>query len=218
VELEPGDGRRSQPAGRRDRHDESQRPEGVALEEALETRDEHEDREHCGERELEAGIEERVRIPREQNDRADEQEVPAVRHASRQPGEAAQSTSDARPDHGGLGADRQHVAADRGQRAQLTDKTRYAEQPHEQQGAAGDKCHVLSRDRQEVVEPGGTEATPQLVRQPTVLTQDDALHHGRVIPGQTSRDGNLQPPSQGVGDAADAAAPAQLRTGAPEQP
>ena len=69
----------------------------------------------------------------------------------------------------------------------------------------------MSRDRQEVIKPGGAEATSQLVREPAVFAEDDALEHGRAIATQPSRNGALQLSSQGVGNATEpAAAPDDL--------
>ena len=58
--------------------------------ESLKARNEHEDGDDGGERELEPRIEERVRVPCEQHDRADEEQVPAIRRTGGQPRDGAQ--------------------------------------------------------------------------------------------------------------------------------
>src|SRR6185312_11843572 len=91
---------------------------------------------------------------------------------------------------------------------ELTDQTRYAEQPCEHQHAARNESHVLTGNRQEVVEARGAEPIIGFVRKSTVLAKDDAFHYRRAISGQPSRDGALQLSSQGVRNAAKPPAPA----------
>ena len=79
VELQPRHRRRREPARRRDADQLRELVrDRVALERADDARRDDEDRGDRGERELEAGVEERVRVPREENRCADEQRLPAV--------------------------------------------------------------------------------------------------------------------------------------------
>src|SRR5438270_11308971 len=103
----------------------------------VEPRYEQEDRAHGRERELEPGIEQRVRVPGEEDDRADEEQMPAVRSASREPGERAERTCHTRAHDGWLSAHGEHVAEDRGKRARFRDEPRDTEKPREHERAAG---------------------------------------------------------------------------------
>ena len=77
---------------------------------------EQEDRADGCERELEAGLEQARRRPREQDRCAEREEVPTVVRAREQPGERRQATGDTGPHDRWLPADREHVADDRGER------------------------------------------------------------------------------------------------------
>jgi hypothetical protein len=178
VELEPHHRRRCDPAGRGDGHRVGEPPrERVAVEPPTQTRDENEDRNDGRKRELEAGIEQRVRIPREQNCCADEQEVPAIGHPRGQPRQRAQRTRDAGTNHGRLRPDCENVRADARERSQLTGPARGPDEPREQERTSRDERDVLTRHRQEVVEAGGTEALPQLIGQAAVVAEHDSLEH-----------------------------------------
>ena len=131
----------------------------VALEEAPDARDDEEDRRDRGERELEAGIEQGVRVPGEQDQRPDEQEVPAVALPRGEPRERAERARDPRPDHGRLRADGEHVRADPGERAELAEPARQAEHPREAEHAERDEHDVRAAHREQVVEPGGPEGS-----------------------------------------------------------
>ena len=116
------DRRGRDPAGSGDRDDSAQAvAQRIALQHALETRDEDEDRNHGGEGELEAGVEQRVRIPPEKHDRSDEQEMPPVGDARRQPCNDGQRARDAGAHDGRLCSDRNDVRHDRRERAELAD-------------------------------------------------------------------------------------------------
>ena len=88
MELEPRHRCSRQSAGRRDTDQLRELTgDGISLERLDDSGCDQEDRRDRGERELEAGIEEGVRIPTEQDSRADQQRLPAVPLASREPGE-----------------------------------------------------------------------------------------------------------------------------------
>ena len=79
MELQPEDRRGREPAGSRDGQEGADLPRHrVALQGPADPRREDEDRGHGREGELEAGVEQRVRVPGEQNERPDEQEPPTV--------------------------------------------------------------------------------------------------------------------------------------------
>ena len=132
AEMEPENRRGDEPRMREgDRDRLGQRPrQRVALEPPTDPRNEYEDRGDGAERELEAGLEEAVRIPREQDSGTDEQEVPAVARSGREPRKRRQSAGDTGPDRGGLPPDGEHVRRDRSQSGQLADSAR--EEPERQ--------------------------------------------------------------------------------------
>ena len=91
MELKPRHRRGGETARRRDA-DQLREPtrNGVALERADDSRRDDEDRGDRRERELEAGVEQRVRVPREKHGRTDEQRLPAVALPRREPRERAE--------------------------------------------------------------------------------------------------------------------------------
>ena len=160
AELEEQDRSRSDSA--RDRHGHDRRRgarQRVALEPAQQSRDDREDRNNGGERELEAGVEQVVRVPREQDERAEEQEPPAIPFASTHPGEGSEPTSDSGANDRRLRPDSEHVRGDRHERADLARHTRDADQPCEEENAARNERDVLARDGEQVVQAGRTEVS-----------------------------------------------------------
>ena len=105
-----------------------------------------EDRCHGRERELEARVEQDVRVPREQHERREEQEVPTVRGAGAEPGNRGEGACDPRADHRRLRAYGEDIPADRSECGQMADPARKADQPHERERARGDERHVLAGD------------------------------------------------------------------------
>jgi hypothetical protein len=145
AELEHEDRGRDRATGGRDRqHRDQPHRDGIALEPSLEPRDEDEDRRYCGERQLEARLEQRIRAPAQKDSRAQQEEVPPVPCATAQPRERSKHSRNARAYHGRLPAHGHHVADDRGQRPDLPHNSRDAEQPREQQDAYHDVGDVLS--------------------------------------------------------------------------
>jgi hypothetical protein len=71
MELKPDDRRRRDAARGRDRDDRPRAAEGITLEHAVDARCEHEDRDDCRERQLKAGVEQRVRVRSEERRRPD---------------------------------------------------------------------------------------------------------------------------------------------------
>ncbi len=116
------------------------------------------------ERELEAGIEERVRAPGEQDGGRDEQDVPRVALARDEPGDRDGDAGDRGPDHGRLRADGEHVGDDRGDRRHVRPARAAARQATRAASTPDREQHdVLARDGEQVVEPGAPEARLQLV-------------------------------------------------------
>ena len=218
-ELQPEDRRGRDPARERDREHlrQPRAAAGSRRGQSFAYADGDEDRDDRGERELEAGVEQVVRAPREEADGADEQEVPAVALPRRQPGERSKRTSDPRADHGRLGADSEHIRADPGERADMAEPARQPEQPGEAEHAQGDEDHVLAADREQVVEPGcrgsscaapGRALRPRRGRCPrgprAVLPSARARRLARATPGRgrrsrRSRRGGRRSASRGPG-------------------
>ena len=136
---------------------------------------EHEDRDDGRERELEPRVEHVPRIPREQDDRSDEERVPAVALAAAEPGKRAERARDAGADHRRLRPHREHVRGDRREGGELGREARDAEQEREPDRAAGHDDDVAAADRQQVIEARGPKALPERVRETAVLTEHDAL-------------------------------------------
>src|SRR5205809_671098 len=76
-----------------------------------------------------ASSEKRVRIPREQDERGEQEEVPAVALPCREPRERAERADDARAQHRRLRPDREDVRTDSRQRRELAEPTGDAERP-----------------------------------------------------------------------------------------
>ena len=207
MELEPEHRRGHETARGRDRKACSQlRRERVALERPHEARHEQEDRRDGRERELEAGVEEDVRVPRQQHQHAEQQEVPAVRLSREEPRHRAERSGDRRSDDRRLRPHGEHVGGDRAERADLAEPARKAEQPREHDRARGDECHVLSGNREQVIEARGAEAVAQLLRERLLVAEDDAFDHAAALAVKAGRDRRREPRAQPVGDAREPAA------------
>ena len=193
AELQPEDRRGRGAAGGRD-GERLAEPVGerVALERTPEPGQQQEDRADRGERELEAGLEQARRRPREQHRSSEREEVPAVPRAGQQPGERGEAAGDAGADDRGLPADREHVAGDRRDRDHLGGEAWDAEQPRQPEDAERQEGDVLARDGEQVVEPGRLEVVAQLVGQPLVLAEHDPGQHSVALPlerrGDRARD------------------------------
>lgn len=125
-----------------------------------------------------------------------------------QPGERAEGAGDPGPEHGRLRTDGEHVGADRSQRTDLGCEPGNAGQEREPERPERDDRDVAAAHREQVVEPARAEVLLQRRGQALVLTENDALEHGAPLAAQ-ARDGVAREPRvQPVGDAAEAAAPA----------
>ena len=174
-------------------------------------RREREDRRDRGERQLEPRIEDEVRVPREQRDRAEQQRVPRVAQPAHHPGDRRERAGDSGADDRRLRADGQHVRADPGERTELAEPAVDAEEPGQQEHAAGDQHHVLTAHREQVVEARRAEVVAEVVGQRLVVAEDDSLEDRAPFSREPGRNRRSETRAQVVGDAAEPAAPADLR-------
>src|SRR5450830_303438 len=218
AELEDHDRGRHQAAAERDGDNRPQkRRQRRSLEQALERSHRHEDGNDGRERELEAGIEERARIPDEQREGSKQQEVPAIAWPRRQPGQRGERSSHGCPHHRRLQADHEHVSHDRRQRQHLAQAPGYAAEPGEAKHTSNEKGNVLARDREQVVETGAPEGLAQLSRETFVLAQHETQYEPAPLTGQPKREIVCEPLAQAVAETADASAPADAAPGARSQ-
>src|SRR6266508_2247688 len=132
MELKPEDRRGRGPAGGGDRERLPKEPgKRIALETPADLRNQQEDRCHGAKGELEAWVEERVRVPGQESDRPEQEDVPAVPRASGETRERGEPACHSRPDDRRLRADREYVARDPGERTEMTEPPGDAEQPAE---------------------------------------------------------------------------------------
>ena len=209
AELEEEDRRGGDAA--RDRHGDDgcrRTRQRVSLQPAHQARHEREDRGDGRERELKAGVEQVVRVPREQHERSEKQEPPAIPLAGTHPRERCEAARHAGPYHRRLRADGEHVRADRRERPDLPRHPRDAEQPCDEQHAAGDERDVLTRHGEQVVEPRGTERVPQVFVEPFVLAEHDPEQHGTPLAGDARRERGGDRSPEPVGNAAEPSAAA----------
>ena len=207
MKLEPEDRRRRQTARGRDRdHLAEHRWQRIALEPLLESRRECEDRDDRGERELEARVEEHAGVPGQQCQRAEQEEVPPVGRPGRQPGERAERSCNSRSHDRGLRPDGEHVAADRGERAQLAQPAWDAQQPRQHQRAGGDQRHVLPGHSEQVVEPGRSEVLAQPLAEALLVTEDNSQEDSAALAVQPACDGAAEPVVQTVAQPAQSVA------------
>jgi hypothetical protein len=152
LEMQHED-RRCDPATRdRDREHRCKPPRyWIAGQPRLDPRNEEKDRADRTERQLEPGLEERVRVPGEKHRRADQEEVPAVSGSAGQPGERRKPTRHTGPHDRRLPPDRHQVAPDGHERSDLTNPPRDPEQPGEGEHPGHDVGDVLAGNRQHSV-------------------------------------------------------------------
>lgn len=117
AEVEPEDRGRPRPAGHRDRerspdHLREHERERQRLQPPVDARHDDEDRGDGCERQLEARVEQRRRVPDEEHERAEGEEVPAVPLPRGEPGERRQRAGDGSPHDGRLPADGERVRGD----------------------------------------------------------------------------------------------------------
>ncbi len=205
AELEEQDRGRCDPARDRYGDDRCRRTrQRVSLQPTHQARHEREDGGDGRKRELKAGVEQVVRVPREEHEGAEEQEPPAIPLAGTHPREGREPARDSGPYHRRLRADGEHVRADRRERPDLARHPRDTEQPGDEQHAARDERDVLTRDGEQVVEARGTERVTQVFVQPFVLPEHDPEQHGTPLAGDARRERGGDRSPEPVGDAAEA--------------
>ena len=205
AELEEEDRRGRDSARDRHGHDRCRRTrQRIALQPTHQAGHEREDGGDSRKRELEARIEQVVRVPREQHESAEEQEPPAIPLAGTHPREGCEPARDTGPNDRRLRADGEHVRADRRERADLARHARDTEQPRDEQHAARDERDVLARDGEQVVEARGTERVPQVFVEPFVFAEHDPEQHGTPLAGDARRERGGDRSPEPVGDAAEA--------------
>ena len=156
-----------------------------------------------GEGELEAGLEHRGRHPGHQHERSDREEVPAVGRSRDEPRERCQRPGDSRSDDGRLPSDREHVRRDDGENRQLAHHSGEPQEPAEPVDAGREKCDVLPRDGQQVVEARSAEVVLDVVRQALVLAEDDAEHDAATDASGSPGDAGLDPVADVIAEAGD---------------
>src|SRR5579864_717574 len=120
VELEPRHRRGRKPTRGRDPNELCDAAwHGIAVEKPHHPRGDDEDRRHRREGELEAGVEDEHRVPREQDERTNEEGVPAIALTRREPRERTEGRSDRGTHHRRMKADCERIRADRGEGGDL---------------------------------------------------------------------------------------------------
>ena len=210
MELEPRDGRGREPARRRDA-DELREPvrHRVSLEQSDDARRDDEDRRDRGERELEAGVEQRVRVPAEQHGRADKQRLPAVTLAAGEPGKRPEACSERRAHHGRMEPDGERVGGHRKQRGGLGDVDSEAEKQDDCRGASPDRRDLQPVNGETVVETRGAEVVEQALVGAGRAAEDDRLDHISTLALQARRRVAAEPASDAIADARDAPTPTE---------
>ena len=160
------------------------------------------------ERELKPRLQQRRRLPREQDHRTESQRVPSIVGARREPGKRADATGDSRTNDGRLPTDGEGVGENRRDRRNVYAHATYAQQPCD--GADGQRHDgdVLTRHRRHVRQTGGAELLPQTCVQRRIVTEYEAAQQRQPLPGRAALECPLQVRAQLVGDSTDPAPPA----------
>ena len=208
MELEPGDRRCRQPARRRDAYELRELVrDRVSLERPDDARRDDEDRRDCGERELEAGVEERIRVPAEEHGCADEQRLPPVALATREPGERAEGGGERSAHDGWMEPDRERIRRHRGQRRELGDVDSEAEKQDDCGSATTDRGDLQPVDGEAVVEARGPEVGEEALIHAGGPPEDDRLDHVAALAVQSPRGVAAQPAPDAIADAGHSPAP-----------
>ena len=189
----------------------------ISVQARVEARNAHEDSRDSGERELEAGLEQRGRRPGQQHERPHGEEVPPVARPRREPGERRERAGDSGADHGRLPADREHVRGDRPERHELPDDSRDPEQPAEPEDADGDVRDVLAGDRQKMRKARCPEVLLDVFRQSFVLAEDDPENQSTPDSLGSAPDRTLDSIAKTIAASGDAATTAELAPRAPAE-
>ena len=207
MELKPGDGRRRE-AARRGDTDELREPRRhrVSLEHPDDAGRDDEDRRDSGERELKAGVEERVRVPAEEHGRTDEQRLPAVTLAAGEPGERAEAGCERRAHDGRMEPDGERVRRHRGQCRELGNVDSEAEEQDDGYGGAADRGDLEPVHGETVIEACRAEIVEQSLVDAGGPAEDDCLDHIASLAPQARRRVAAEPATDAVADPGDPAA------------
>ncbi len=206
MELEPRDRGRRKTAGSRDADQLRELVrDRVSLERPDDARRDDEDRRDGGERELEAGVEERVRVPAEKHRGADDQRLPAVALTSREPGKRAQAGGECRAHHGWMNPDGESVGGHREQGGGLCDIDPEAEKEGDSRDAAPNGSDFQPVHGEAVVETRRSEVVEQPLIDAEGAAEHDRLDHIASLALQAERRVAAEPAADAVADAGDTA-------------
>jgi hypothetical protein len=124
-------------------------------------RRDHEDRGDGGERQLEAGGEQRVGIPAEEHRRADEQRLPAVALSRDQPGERSETRGERGPHNRRMEPDGERIRRDREQSCDLGEIAPAAGEEDDRSDPTADGSDFQPVDGETVVEARSAEVRQQ---------------------------------------------------------
>ena len=176
----------------------------VSLEHARERPREEEDRDDRGERELEARVEQQVRVPAEQHDGSERQHMPLVALPRDQPRDRHRAARDGRSDHRRLRTDRQHVRR-RSRRARRHARPRAANRPatpgRAHRPRAGRRSDPTRRAGGTAPTGGSSTADPATARRrrpsttPAITARRCPVKPGAASRRSQSRSRSARPPS-----------------------
>ena len=213
--MDEHDRRRHEAADDRDRQDlDPDRGQRVALKPGAQAWHTDEDPGNRCERQLETRLEQGRRRPREQDQSAQGEEVPAVTRSRHEPGERCERAGDSRADDGRLPADGEHVRCDRADRQELAGDPRNPQQPRQAVDAERDVGDVLAGDGEQVGKTRGTEVLADTVRKSLVLAENDTEDERPLHSAGAAADGLLDSVAQSVTGPGDAVAASDLAPGA----
>ena len=209
MELDPRDGRRRETARGRDA-DELREfvRDRVALESSDDPRRDDEDRGNGGERQLESRVEQRVRVPREEDGRADEERLPTVPLPRREPREGAERRGDAGAHDGRMETDRERVRGNGGEGRDLCDDPSEPGEEHDRDGGASDRRDLQAIDGKAVIQPRRAEVGKQRLPDEVRAAEDDRLDDASPLAAQAMDTVAGKPPLDVVAESVDPAAPA----------
>ena len=212
MELEPGDRRRRNPAGSRDSDQLRELARyRIPLERSHDARRNDEDRGDGCKRELEAGVEEQIRVPAEEHGGTHQERLPPVALASGKPRKRAEPGGERGPYDRRMEPHCHRVSRDRQKHRDLREVAPEAQEQDHRCSPAANRRDLQPVDRQTVVQTRG----PKIVEQPRVhlgrAAQHDRLDHLAPLTLQARRTVALEPP-------ADAVARAGYSATAPDDP
>ena len=179
----------------------------VALERADDARCDDEDRGDGGERELESRVEQRVRVPREEDSRADEERLPTVPLPRREPRERAERRGDAGAHDGRMETDRERVRGNGGEGRDLCDEPSKPGEERDRDDGARDRRDLQAVDSKAVIQPRRAEVGEQRLPDEVRAAEDDRLEDTSPLAAQAADAVAAKPPLDVVAESVDPAAP-----------